>query len=102
MSPALAWQLEEKADEFTDDLRERYQRVARLFRGRAQARPGDLPEVVAAFRSRVGITETLAQRGLRRDDIPRLAHEAFTDPCHSLNPIPLTEPDLASMYERCL
>jgi alcohol dehydrogenase class IV len=102
MPVALAWQLEEKTDEFTDDLRERYQRVARLFRGRAQARPGDLPEAVTAFRSRVGIGDTLAERGLKREDIPKLAREAWADPCHALNPIPLTEAELASMYERCL
>jgi 4-hydroxybutyrate dehydrogenase len=102
MPTALAWQLEEKADAFTDDLRERYQRVARLFRGRAQARPGDLPEVVTAFLTRIGIEDTLPQRGLRREDIPKLAREAFADPSHVLNPIPMTEVDLASMYERCL
>jgi alcohol dehydrogenase class IV len=102
MPTALAWQLEEKADAFTDNLRERYQRVARLFRGRTQARPGDLPEVVTAFRSRVGIEDTLAERGLRREDIPALAREAFADPCHSLNPIPLTESDLAAIYTRGL
>jgi alcohol dehydrogenase class IV len=102
MPTALAWQLEEKSDEFTDDLRDRYQRVARLFRGRATARPGDLPEVVTAFRTRVGIEDTLAERGLRREDIPALAREAFADPCHSLNPIPLTESDLADIYTRAL
>jgi alcohol dehydrogenase class IV len=102
MPAALSWQLEEKADAFTDDLRERYQRVARLFRGREKARTGDLPEVVTAFRSRIGITDTLPSRGLKRDDIPRLAREAYADPCHSLNPIPVTEADLAAIYERCL
>jgi alcohol dehydrogenase class IV len=102
MPTALAWQLEEKADAFTDDLRERYQRVARLFRGREKARPGDLPEAVTAFRLRLGIEDTLAQRGLKREDIPKLAREAYADPCHSLNPIPLLESDLASIYERAL
>ncbi|HVR72338.1 MAG TPA: iron-containing alcohol dehydrogenase [Vicinamibacteria bacterium] len=99
---ALAWQLEEKADAFTDDLRDRYQRVARLFRGREKARPGDLPEAVTAFRSRVGIEDTLAERGLEREDIPDLAREAYADPCHAQNPIALLESDLAAMYERCL
>jgi 4-hydroxybutyrate dehydrogenase len=102
MPTALAWQLEEKADEFTDDLRDRYQKVARLFRGRAQARPGDLPEAVRAFRTRVGIEDTLEERGLRREDIPALAREAFADPCHALNPIPMTESDLADIYLRAL
>jgi alcohol dehydrogenase class IV len=102
MPPALSWQLEEKPDAFTDDLRDRYQRVARLFRGREKARPADLPEVVTAFRSRIGINDTLPSRGLKREDIPRLAREAYADPCHSLNPIPMGESDLAAIYARCL
>ena len=102
MPTALSFQLEEKADKFTDDLRDRYQRVARLFRGRDKARPGELPEAVRAFRTRIGIEDTLPERGLKREDIPQLAREAWTDPCHSLNPIPLTQDDLAAMYERCL
>jgi 4-hydroxybutyrate dehydrogenase len=102
MPTALRYQLEEKADAFTDDLRERYQRVARLFRGREKAGPGELPEAVRAFRTRIGIEDTLPERGLRREDIPELAREAYADPCHSLNPIPLSEDDLAQMYERCL
>ena len=102
MPDALSFQLEEKADRFTDDLRERYQRVARLFRGREKARPGELPEAVRAFRTRIGIEDTLPERGLKREDIPQLAREAYADPCHSLNPIPLTQDDLVAMYERCL
>jgi lactaldehyde reductase len=102
MPDALAYQLEEKADKFTDDLRDRYQRVTRLFRGREKARPGDLPEAVRAFRTRIGIEDTLPEKGLRREDIPELAREAYADPCHSLNPIPLSERDLADVYERCL
>jgi alcohol dehydrogenase class IV len=102
MPTALGFQLEEKADKFTDDLRDRYQRVARLFRGREKARPGDLPEAVSAFRTRIGIEDTLPERGLKREDIPQLAREAHADPCHSQNPIPLTQDDLAAMYERCL
>jgi 4-hydroxybutyrate dehydrogenase len=102
MPDALRYQLEEKADAFTDDLRDRYQRVARLFRGREKAGPGELPEAVRAFRTRIGIEDTLPQRGLRREDIPELAREAYADPCHSLNPIPLSRDDLEAMYERCL
>ena len=102
MPTALRYQLEEKADAFTDDLRDRYQRVARLFRGREKAGPGELPEAVRAFRTRIGIEDTLSERGLRREDIPELAREAYADPCHSLNPIPLSQDDLAAMYERCL
>ena len=68
----------------------------------AQARPGDLPEVVTAFLTRIGIEDTLPERGLRREDIPKLAREAYADPSHVLNPIPVTEADLAAVYERCL
>ena len=102
MPVALAWQLEERAAVFTDDLRGRYRRVARLFPGRAQAVHRDLPEAIRAFRAEVGITDTLPARGLRREDIPGLAREAFADPCHALNPIPVTEADLGAVYARCL
>ena len=102
MPVALAWQLEERAAAFTDDLRGRYRRVARLFPGRAQADHRDLPEAIRAFRAEVDIKDTLAARGLRREDIPALAREAFADPCHALNPIPVTEADLAAVYARCL
>ncbi len=58
MPVALAWQLEEKAAGFTDDLRGRYRRVARRFPGLGQADHRDLPEAIRAFRAEVGITDT--------------------------------------------
>jgi 4-hydroxybutyrate dehydrogenase len=102
MPPALSYQLEERGRDMTDDLRGRYRRVARLFPGREAAGPEALPQAIAEFCRRVGLRESLGSLGLRREDIPDLAREAFQDPCHSLNPIPITEKDLAAIYQRCL
>jgi alcohol dehydrogenase class IV len=102
MPVALAWQIAERAREFSDDLRGRYRRVVRLFPGREGADWRDLPEAIAVFRMEVGIRETLPDLGLKREDIPTLAAEAFKDPCHTQNPIPVTEADLAAVYERAL
>jgi alcohol dehydrogenase class IV len=102
MPTALRWQLDQKADAFTDDLRRRYRRIARLFPGRAEADETKLPEAVESFRREVGIRDSLPALGLKREDIPELAREAFADPCHAENPIPVSEADLAAVYARCL
>jgi 4-hydroxybutyrate dehydrogenase len=102
MQPALGYQLERRKGEMGDPLRARYRRVARLFPGLAAAEPEALPDAIAGFVRRVGIVQSLGELGLRREDIPQLAREAFEDPCHGLNPLPMTESDLASIYERCV
>ena len=102
LPPALSYQLKERAGEIGEELRARYRRVARLFPGHASAEPEDLPQAIAAFNRRIGLVETLPELGLRREDIPRLTREAFEDQCHTLNPLPMTEKDLAAIYERCL
>jgi alcohol dehydrogenase class IV len=101
MPPALAYQLEKRRGEMGEDLLARYRRVARLFPGLAAAEPDALPEAIAGFTRRVGIRETLRELGLRREDVPALVREAFEDPCHGLNPLPMTQADLAAIYERC-
>jgi alcohol dehydrogenase class IV len=101
MPPAFSYQLDVRRSEMGEDLLARYRRAARLFPGLGAAEPDALPEAIAAFTRRVGISETLAGLGLRREDIPALAREAFEDPCHVLNPLPMTQADLAAIYERC-
>lgn len=100
MPPVLGWQLERKTAHFTADLWARYARVARLFGSVRDA--ADLPAAIADLCRRVGITETLADHGLRREDIPALAGEALADAALQGNPIGLTRDDLAAAYERCL
>ncbi len=100
MPPVFAWQLSDKRDAFDDDLLARYQRVARLFFDSATA--DKLPDAIAGLNASVGIEHTLAGLGLSEADVPALAAEAFNDPCHSLNPIAMTEADLAAAYRACL
>jgi alcohol dehydrogenase class IV len=100
MPVALAWQLEERGADFSDELRRRYARVASLFRGDGDHQA--LPAKIAAFCAEVGIRQRLRDLGLRREDVPALAAEAARDPCHLQNPIPVTEADFAVVYLRCL
>lgn len=99
MPTALAWQLENKAEQFTADLRERYARVAGLF---GKREPEELPGAIAALCARVGIDTTLVEGGLSEADIPSLADEAFKDACHASNPIPLDRDDFAAAFRACL
>jgi alcohol dehydrogenase class IV len=102
MAPALAWQLDARAADFTPDLKARYRRLVRLFPGREADEYGALPDAVAEFRRNVGIRDTLEGAGLRAADVPALAAEAYADPCHRSNPIPVSEADLGAVYQRCL
>ncbi|MCM2466628.1 alcohol dehydrogenase-like regulatory protein ErcA [Methanoculleus oceani] len=59
-------------------------------------------EGVAAFRKTLGITETLAEIGVREDAIPALAHGAYADPCMVTNPRNLACEDIERIYEHAL
>jgi alcohol dehydrogenase class IV len=100
LPPAFAYQIEARAADFTDELRARYRRVARLFDESASG--SDLPRLIAQFCGRVGIRESLPALGLRLEDVPALAAEAWRDPCHQGNPIAVTEEDLRGVYLRVL
>jgi 4-hydroxybutyrate dehydrogenase len=99
---ALGWQVEERAAELSDDLRARYARVSSIVSLGAVADPRALPGLIASFCEQVGIRQTLAELGLRPDDVPSLAAEAARDGCHLGNPIPVGESDFAVVYLRCL
>jgi alcohol dehydrogenase class IV len=96
----LRWQLENRAAQFTAELWARYARIARLFGSVRDA--ADLPAVIADFNRRVGLTQTLSELGLRPEDIPALADDAFAGSLHGANPIPITRDDLVAAYQSCL
>ncbi len=104
MPPVLAWELEAKRKQFTADLWARFTRVARIFDECDNQRRSaeDLPDAIADLCRRVGIEGSLADHGLRREDIPALAKEAALDGCHQGNPIPISEADFAEAFARCL
>lgn len=61
-----------------------------------------LEEALTALRQRLGIHGGLTQRGVRPEDLPRLAAIAAQDPCLITNPRPATAADLEGIYARLL
>jgi alcohol dehydrogenase class IV len=74
---------------------DRYDRIGAIF-GPGRVTPA---EKVAAFRRSLGITETLADVGVREDTIPALARCAYADPCMVTNPRSLACDDIERIYE---
>jgi alcohol dehydrogenase class IV len=57
---------------------------------------------IAALRSSLGVTETLGDLGVTREDIPSLARNAMHDPCMATNPRQPTRKDIERIYEDAL
>ena len=53
---------------------------------------------VAQLKLKIGITATLKDRGVRKEDIPQLARTAVNDPCMATNPLPPTASDIEMVY----
>jgi alcohol dehydrogenase class IV len=62
----------------------------------------ELVEAVIALRKATGITKSLADFGLNRLDIPKLAEMALKDACMVTNPVELTQEDIEKIYEAAL
>lgn len=56
----------------------------------------------SAFRESLGITESLADLGVTRNDIPELAKKAIRDPCLATNPRSMRIEDIERIYEKAL
>ncbi|ABN57070.1 MULTISPECIES: alcohol dehydrogenase-like regulatory protein ErcA [Methanoculleus] len=76
----------------------RYDRIGEIL-GQGRATPA---EGAAAFRKTLGITETLAEVGVRVDAIPALAAAAHADPCMVTNPRSLACEDIERIYGHAL
>lgn len=57
---------------------------------------------IKAFRERLGMTETLGDLGITRENIPDLARNAMRDPCMATNPRQPTIEDIGQIYEAAL
>lgn len=57
---------------------------------------------IKAFRERLGMTETLGDLGITRENIPDLARNAMRDPCMATNPRQPTIEDIEQIYEAAL
>ena len=59
-----------------------------------------LAETCRNWFARVGIDFGLSHHGIPEDKLAFLAAEAFEDPCHRSNLIPVTQLDLLSVYQK--
>ena len=57
---------------------------------------------VLDLRRDCGIDDGLAARGVRLDDLPRLAGKAILDPCNATNPRPPSRDDLRALYAEAM
>ena len=57
---------------------------------------------LARLKREIGIADTLASKGVRRDQIPALVKVAVADGCHQTNPRPCMADDFARFFEQAL
>ena len=90
-----------EAANLTPAQRQRIQTVRTLF---AEAgRTGDsLASETRGWFEELGIQFGLKNHGITSDDLAPLAGEAFADPCHATNLIPVTRDDLAAVYQSAI
>jgi len=55
-----------------------------------------------AFLERIGIQTGLSGLGIRKEHLEALSREAYEDPCHQNNMIPVDQEDLLSVYREAL
>jgi 4-hydroxybutyrate dehydrogenase len=85
--------------EFNESIAlDRLGRVARIFGANGSA--GSCAAVIRDLRAKVGLPAGLAEVGVTRDKLGKLADLAFADACHGSNPRPCTRDDLFALYER--
>ena len=85
----------------------RYAALADIFElSLAGSSPGEACEALVGaidqFKERIGITATLAERGVMQDDIPGLARMAVSDPCMATNPVSASIQDIETVYAQAL
>jgi len=84
-----------------DEQKGRIGKVRAMFGERGLDR-GDLSKSCEGFVEGVGIQLGLLENGVREKDLESLSEEAFDDPCHPYNMIPVTREDLLSVYRAAL
>jgi 4-hydroxybutyrate dehydrogenase len=57
---------------------------------------------VRRFLSEIGLGGRLGDFGVKREQVDALSAQAFEDPCHKTNVVPVTAADLKALYLECL
>jgi len=53
---------------------------------------------IDSFLSKLGLRSRLAEQGVKRDHLDALVAQAWDDPCHKTNVVPVTPEDLRNLY----
>ena len=61
---------------------------------------GEIFSMQADLNRRIGITQSLAELGVKEEQFPELVAKAFADPCHQTNPRPCSKEDLLELYRQ--
>jgi alcohol dehydrogenase class IV len=54
---------------------------------------------VAEFLASIGLSGRLREQGVKAEQLKALAEQAFEDPCHKTNAVPVTKADIVNLYE---
>ena len=85
--------------EFNDDaIHAKLDRIRGILAPSAKTLAAGLRDLRAAL----GLPSGLAAEGVTKSDIPKLSAKAIEDACHRCNPKPVTQNDLAKLYEASL
>ena len=57
---------------------------------------------VAEFLANLGLNARLREHGVKAEQLDALVAQAFEDPCHKTNAVPVTKEDLRRLYEEVL
>lgn len=87
-----------EGSKLNEDQQLRFSRIKALF-SEIGCMHENLSECCAEFIKMLGIEPGLAKHNISFNDLKQLAGEAFSDPCHSGNMIPVSEEDLLRVYE---
>jgi alcohol dehydrogenase class IV len=79
---------------------ERYARIAVALNGGATTDAEKAVDAVGALIADVGLPARLRDAGVGRELLPTLAEKAYEDLNWSTNPCPVTQEDMAHMYEQ--
>jgi len=90
----------ERAD-LKEDQKEKIERVKSMLSQKGIHKE-NLWEGCLTFLDSIGIKTGLSGLGIREEDLGALSAEAFEDPCHQANMIPVDQKDLLSVYQEAM
>jgi len=86
-----------------DSASERYDKIGEAMGLKLNGdRKKSICEKIVQLKTDSGITSTLGQKGMKKSDIPQLAHNAIKDACIVTNPKRAEQKDIETIYEKAL